>query len=242
MKKTAAHCLCRQHIFTAAQLLHLGTHHLCDTCPAGQRNDERNTQHICLSQNCLKQHRQKQRRHAEENFRCAHHRGVQPARCAAAHASQYHAKERGQRRGKQADEQRNASAVPDHGEHIAPHCVRAEPEFRARRGAAMLQVHIRWVFRDKQPAQRASEHNHCQHRRRHRRHFMIPRYFWCGLGRCGRPNADKGKVFCHCAASVSMLSRAPRRRGSMRSLITWASILHTITTVPVSIQSTISRL
>ena len=46
-----------------------------------------------------------------------------------------------------ADEQRQPPAVPDHREDVAPHRVRAEQEFAARRSGAVSKVEIRRVLR-----------------------------------------------------------------------------------------------
>ena len=68
----------------------------------------------------------------------------------------------GQQRGQNADGQRNAPAVPDHGENIAAHRVRPEEKFPRRRFIAVRKVEIGRIVRQEHLAEQASEHDERQ--------------------------------------------------------------------------------
>ena len=136
--------------------------------------------------------------------------------------------------------QRNAPAVPDHGENIAAHRVRPEEKFPRRRFIAVRKVEIGRIVRQEHLAEQAAEHDERQNGGRKNRLAAVPRraaYRCCGRL---RPDADQTKaVVCH----FEVTSRsAGRRRGSSRAFMACASRLHAMTAAPESRHSTISRL
>lgn len=113
--------------------------------------------------------------HAQQNFGQPHQETVQPVRRAAADRAEQNGDGCGQQRGKNADGQRNAPAVPDHGENIAAHRVRPEEKFPQTALHCSAQGRDRSDRASGAPRRTGAEHDERQNGGRKNRLAAVPR-------------------------------------------------------------------
>ena len=226
------------------ELAHLGADDLSDARPTGQPNGHRDASGIGLPQNGLQKDDQEQVGHAEEQLGQPHEQGVQPLGRQAADRAVDGGHGGGEQGSQNADGQGDASAVPDAGKEIPSHGIGAKVKGAVGRLAAMSQVQISGVVGHEQVAGQTAQNDGRQHRQGHPGEPVQPVPFggfpW---GQFSGAHQGKQLRVCHRAVTSPYSScSCPRTRGSMRSFKICARMLQKMTTTPVSIQTTMSRL